>query len=155
MIRTDAEYKEAVAKLDEQAARLRESQTKLKEMNLSKEDIKRALDPLRTFSEQLKDDVQSYERLNRGEFDELRNFEGIGRLLVALRIASGMSQRELAHRLGVHESAVSRDERNEYHGISFDRASRLLDALDVKLSTTVVDLPRGPAEHSGATSRSR
>jgi transcriptional regulator with XRE-family HTH domain len=37
---------------------------------------------------------------------------------VALRIATGLTQRQLAETLGVHESQVSRDERNEYHGIA-------------------------------------
>lgn len=41
-------------------------------------------------------------------------------------------------RLGVHESLVSRDERNEYHGITLDRAARILDALGVELRSTVV-----------------
>jgi len=35
-------------------------------------------------------------------------------MLAALRIARGVSQRDLAGRLGVHESQVSRDKRNEY-----------------------------------------
>jgi len=58
-------------------------------------------------------------------------------MLIALRIARGVSQRKLAERLGVHESQVSRDERNEYHGITLDRASRVLDALEVDLRSTV------------------
>jgi transcriptional regulator with XRE-family HTH domain len=47
------------------------------------------------------------------------------------------SQRELAKRLGVPESQVSRDERNEYFGITLERAVRILDALGVKLHTRV------------------
>jgi transcriptional regulator with XRE-family HTH domain len=57
----------------------------------------------------------------------------LGHMLVALRIARGLTQRELAARLDVHESQVSRDERNEYHGITVDRASRVLDAMGVQL----------------------
>ncbi|MGA2447310.1 MAG: helix-turn-helix domain-containing protein [Polyangiaceae bacterium] len=52
---------------------------------------------------------------------------------LALRIALGLTQRELAERLEVHESQVSRDGRNEYHGMTVDRASWILDALGVKL----------------------
>ncbi len=37
----------------------------------------------------------------------------IGRLLISVRIANGLSQRDLAERLDVHESVVSRDERND------------------------------------------
>ncbi len=71
------------------------------------------------------------------EMGAIRNLRGIGHLLIALRIARGISQRQLAERLGVHESQVSRDERNEYHGITLDRAARVLDALGVELRSTV------------------
>jgi len=49
------------------------------------------------------------------------------------RRAPRRTARELADLLGVHESQVSRDERNDYHGITVDRASRVLDALGVRL----------------------
>jgi transcriptional regulator with XRE-family HTH domain len=61
------------------------------------------------------------------------DFRGLGHLLVSLRIAKGISQRELARRLYIHESQVSRDERNEYFGITLERAIRVLDALNVRL----------------------
>jgi DNA-binding XRE family transcriptional regulator len=112
----------------------------LKELKLAKEEIKRVLDPIQSFHLQLKEEVQSYERLKRGEFDEVRNFDGMGRLFVALRISQGMTQRELAERLGVHESQVSRDERNEYHGITLERANRLLDALGADTRTAVMQV---------------
>jgi len=54
-----------------------------------------------------------------------------------------VTQRELAKRLEVSESQVSRDERNEYHGITVDRAQRVLDALGVEVTTEVASL-RGP-----------
>ncbi len=100
------------------------------------------MDPLVTFHEQYKEEVASYERLRRGEFDEVTNFEGLGRLLIALRISQGLSQRDLAARLSVHESAVSRDERNDYHGISIDRAAKILAALGVKVKTLVESAPK-------------
>lgn len=137
MIRNETEYKEAVERIAEEAARLKEQRAQLVTMDLSKEEIKRALDPVRSFHEQLKEEVESYERLKRGEFEELRNFEGLGRLLIALRIAQGVSQRELAERLGVHESQVSRDERNEYHAVTVERANKLLEALGAEVRSTV------------------
>jgi transcriptional regulator with XRE-family HTH domain len=85
----------------------------------------------------LKEEVESYERLKRGEFDELENLHGLGQMLISLRIAQGISQRDLAKRLGVHESQVSRDERNEYFGITLERTIRILDALNVRLRTKV------------------
>ena len=62
--------------------------------------------------------------------------------MVALRIAQGVTQRELARRLGVSESQVSRDERNEYFGITLERATRVVEALGFRLRTKVdVDTP--------------
>ena len=145
MIRNESEYQEAVERISKQAARLKEERTKLQELDLSKEEIKRALDPLRSFHEQLKEELDSYERLKRGEFEELRNFEGVGRLLIALRIAKGVSQRELAERLGVHESQVSRDERNEYHGVTVERANRILEVLGAEIRSVVEAVEKVPA----------
>ena len=144
MIRSESEYQTAVTRLKDESQRLKEQQKQLQGMDLSKEEIKRVLDPIRSFHEQLKEEVGSYERLKRGEFDEIRNFEGLGRLLVALRIAQGITQRELADRLGVHESQISRDERNEYHGLTVERASRILDALGADTRTAVLSLGSPP-----------
>ena len=151
MIRNEAEYKEAVQRLKDESQRLRQQEKQLKELNLSKEEIKRVLDPIQSFHLQLKEEVQSYERLKRGEFDEVRNFDGMGRLFVALRISQGMTQRELAERLGVHESQVSRDERNEYHGITLERASRLLDALGADTRTAVMQVHPATNERAAET----
>jgi DNA-binding XRE family transcriptional regulator len=151
MIRSENEYQTAVTRLKEEFQRMKEQQKQLQGMDLSKEEIKRVLDPIRSFHEQLKEEVASYERLKRGEFDELRNFEGFGRLLVALRIAQGVTQRELADRLGVHESQISRDERNEYHGLTVERASRILDALGADTRTAVLSLGSLPVTTGSPT----
>jgi DNA-binding XRE family transcriptional regulator len=142
MIRSKTEYREAVKGVREEERRLSDQRAKLKEMGLGREEIKRAMDPLLAFHEQLKEEVESYERLKRGEFEEIRNFTGLGRLLIAVRISQGLSQRELAERLGVHETQVSRDERNEYHGITVERANRILEALGVEVRTTVASLSK-------------
>jgi hypothetical protein len=141
MIRNEAEYKEAVDRVREEAQRLAAHEAELGKLNLSTEEIKRVMDPMRSFHEQLKEEVAGYERLKRGEFTELLNFRGLGGLLVSLRIALGLTQRELAERLEIHESQVSRDERNEYHGVTVDRAGRILDALGVELRTQVTESP--------------
>lgn len=110
----------------------------LRALGHGKSEVKRVLDPIQSFHDQLQEEVASYDRLKRGEFDEVSNFRGIGRLLIALRIANGLTQRELAERLEVSESQVSRDERNEYHGMTLERANRILEVLGAELRTTVV-----------------
>ncbi len=137
MIRNETEYQEAVARLADERKRFADHRTQLKKTGLKDDEIKRVIDPMESFHLQLKEEVESYERLKRGEFDELDNLRGLGHLLISLRIAQGVSQRELAKRLEVHESQVSRDERNEYFGITLERAVRVLDALDAHLRTKV------------------
>jgi ribosome-binding protein aMBF1 (putative translation factor) len=141
MIRNETEYQEASARLAEERSRLADHRTRLREAGLSVADIKRVIDPMESFHLQLQEEVESYERLKRGEFEELDNLRGLGHLLISMRIAQGISQRELAKRLGVHESQVSRDERNEYFGITLERAIKILDALNVRLHTKVEIAP--------------
>ena len=137
MIRNETEYQEASVRLAEERNRLADHRARLKEVGLNDEELKRVIDPMESFHLQLQEEVESYERLKRGEFEDLDNLRGLGHLLISVRIAQGISQRELANRLKVHESQVSRDERNEYFGITLERAVKILDALDVRLHTKV------------------
>ena len=137
MIRNESEYKEAVQRLADEKDRLAEHRARLIEQGLDKSAVKNVMDPMESFHLQLQEEVTSYERLKRGDFEDLENLRGIGHLLVALRISRGMTQRELATLLGVHESQISRDERNEYHGVSVDRVTKILEALGVQLRTKV------------------
>lgn len=137
MIRNEVEYMEAVQRLKDQEQRFSEQQQSLERMGLDSGQVKRVMDPVESLRQQLAEEVASYERLKRGEFDEIHNLRGIGQLLIATRIYRGLSQRELAQRLGVHESQVSRDERNEYHNITLERAARILEVLGIELSSHV------------------
>ncbi len=49
MIRNENEYREAVARLAEEKKRIDAQQAELRKMELSAEEIKRALDPIRSF----------------------------------------------------------------------------------------------------------
>lgn len=133
MIRNETEYQEALRRLREEEARHAEQRKKLNQTKLSEDEVKRVMDPLMSFHQQLVEEVESYERLKRGDLGEVTNLHGLGRMLVALRIARSLTQRDLAAKLGVNESQVSRDERNEYHGITVDRASKILDTLGAEL----------------------
>ena len=144
MIRNDTEYQQAVTRIKEEKKRMAAEKIRLEQEGLTPQETKRALDPMRSFHMQLVEEVDGYEKLKRGEFEELHNFQGIGRMLIALRIHRGLSQRQLAEKLNVHESQVSRDERNEYNGITLERATKLLEVLNVSLHTTI-EIPQPSA----------
>lgn len=141
MIHNEKEYREAVARIGREKIQLAQQMVELKGLGLSPDEIKRAVDPLRSFHQQLEEEVLAYQRLKQGQFDEIDDLRNLGQLLVSLRIAKGLTQRELAQRLGVHETQVSRDERNEYHGITLERASKVLDALGARMHGRV-ELPK-------------
>ena len=153
MIRNESEYQEAVGRIDAERERLSGHAAAWARQGFTPEQIAKLREPLEAFHLQLVEEVRSYERLKRGQFGEFENFAGLGQVLIGLRIARGMTQRELAERLGVSETSVSRDERNEYHGITVDRANRVLDAMEVRLVTRVEVEPLGALGERGGTPR--
>ena len=138
MIRSETEYQQAVSRIEDEKLRLDQQREQLTQMGLTAEEIQRAMEPLVSFHYQLIEEVEYYERLKRGDLGEALNLEGIGRMLVAARIARGLTQRQLAQKLEVHESQVSRDERNEYHGITLERAAKVLKALNLELKSQFI-----------------
>ncbi len=155
MIRNESEYKKAVRRIQKERGRLSEQERRLKKEGLSKSKVDNLLNPFRSFHLQLQEEVESYEKLRRGEIGELRNLQGLGQTLVAVRIAMGLTQRGLAKRLGVHESQVSRDERNEYHGITVERATRILEALGALLRSSFDDLVQPVPKATSSTHRAQ
>jgi DNA-directed RNA polymerase specialized sigma subunit len=144
VIRNEREYKEALARLTQDAEVIAAQRQALEDSGLSTaEEVKRALGPLLSFRAQLEEEVEWYERARRREFNVSHDVRDIGQMLIALRIANGLTQKELADQLGVSEAMVSRDERNEYHGITVERAQRILDVMGETLRFQVED--RSPA----------
>lgn len=137
MIKTEKEYQDALRRMDEDKAVVAKQREALKKQKFTAVQIEKALEAIFTFHEQLAEEVQWYERVKRGNLGTLSSLASIGRYLVALRIRAGITQKELADKLKVAESQVSRDERNEYHGISVERAQKIMDLLHAKIQATV------------------
>ena len=85
-----------------------------------------------SFQAQLEEEIEIYDRLRRGELPTLYSLSDIGQWLIGVRISQGLSQKELAGRLNVSEQQISRDERNDYHGITVDRAEQILQTMGVQ-----------------------
>lgn len=67
-------------------------------------------------------------------------FEGVARLVIKYRTSLGLSQAELAERVGTSHSAISRIESGE-HKTSVQTLQRIAAALDVRF---VMGFERGP-----------
>ncbi len=142
MIRNDKEYGITRQRIDDAERVLAAQQSALQSTGLSLAEIERGLAPIKAFRAQLEEEIAWYDRVCRRDFDAIQGLTGVGQLLIAARIANGLSQRELAERLSISEAQVSRDERNEYHGVTVERAQRILDTLG---ETLTLRLERKPA----------
>jgi transcriptional regulator with XRE-family HTH domain len=153
MIRNEGEYKDSVSRLVAERANLSQLEDRLKAAGLSGEDLELVMAPALTQLAQLEGEVHAFALMKKGDLSAYTTVGSLGRLLTAARIASNISQRELAARLGCHESQVSRDERNEYRGISLGRLNELINALDLEVTVRarVRSLARAAASPELAT----
>jgi len=137
MIRNEKEYNEALARLSTDQDFIVRQRASLEQIGLTPAEVNRAMQPAISFHAQLEEEVEWYKRVKERDFEVVHSLTDIGHLLIAARIANGLSQRDLAARLNVSEAQVSRDERNEYHGVTVDRAQRILDVLEERVSTRI------------------
>lgn len=140
MIRTEREYKLAIQDYTDARQRIDRLRASLQQQGYDASTIADLLDSEVSFNAQLGDEIDLYERARKRQF-EATPLQSIGLLLIQLRIANDLTQRELAERLGVHESVVSRDERNAYHGVTIERATKVLAAMGERLDLVVAARP--------------
>ena len=79
----------------------------------------------------LEADMREYENLKAGGFqmERLDVVEEVPVLLIKARIAQGLTQKELASRVGLKEQQIQRYEADEYASASFSRIKEVADAL--------------------------
>jgi HTH-type transcriptional regulator/antitoxin HigA len=88
---------------------------------------------------QLEEEVREYDQLKAGDFKLPRvdRLDQIAPSIVKLRIAKGVSQTELARRLGVSKQIISRYEESDYETVGVARLQEILDAIGVKTLVTL------------------
>jgi len=81
----------------------------------------------------LEAELSHYELLKSGEitFAKAHSLENLPSVLVQARIASGMSQTDLAKRLGMKPQQIQRYEASDYSGASLDRLIDVCEVLNV------------------------
>lgn len=134
MITNEVQYRATTAHLErfEEAARnlearLGSSPTKLARLEL---------DAVRAQAEDLRSELEDYERLRSGEVStfEASSLAELATLLVKARIARGWTQRRLGEALGVAEQQVQRYEATGYRSASLARICDVAEALDVAVT---------------------
>ena len=137
MIKNKSSYQKTLKDIQLQENHIRNEEIRFRQMGLTLEQVEQAVQPLKSFLENLKEDALEYEKINDGNFDSMTDFRSIGKILIAGRIYKGVTQGELAKRLGVAESQISRDEKNEYYGSSIEKLSTVLSVLEIDLKIAI------------------
>jgi len=90
-------------------------------------------DALTSQLEDLQTQIKRYERLKSGEVKRLaaKDVVDIGTKLIEARIAQGLSQKQLAERLGMKEQQIQRYEHERYEAASLARIAEIAGALDI------------------------
>ena len=103
-------------------------------------DVRADLDPiianaeevsLESMIEELRDELQEYERTKQGHVDmtTLHSMHMVPAALIKARIAKGLTQRQLANRVGLKEQQIQRYESNDYRNVDFGRVQEIAQAL--------------------------
>lgn len=89
--------------------------------------------------ETLQFEIQDYEALltGRQQSFQLNSFDELPRTLIKARIAAGLSQRELAGRLGLKEQQIQRYEATEYASASLARVRAIIHALNIRVQEKI------------------
>jgi HTH-type transcriptional regulator/antitoxin HigA len=88
---------------------------------------------------QLEDELHEYDQLKAGELSlpRVERLDQIAPFVARIRIAKGMSQTELARRLGVSKQVISRYEESDYQTVAIPRLQEILDAIGIKTAVTL------------------
>ena len=88
-------------------------------------------DALRSQLADLRSEMREYESLTAGGFpvDDLQAIANLPVVLIKARIAQGLSQKDLARRLGLKEQQIQRYEATDYASASFKRIREVAGAL--------------------------
>jgi ribosome-binding protein aMBF1 (putative translation factor) len=115
--------------------------------------IRRAMrDAMESQLADLRSELAEYDALRAGQVRVLE-LDSLGQLPDALiqgRIAAGLSQKDLAARLGLREQQIQRYEARRYAGASLERIQAVADALGMQIQERVT-LPVGAAGASDRT----
>jgi HTH-type transcriptional regulator/antitoxin HigA len=106
------------------------------------------IDALKSQIVDIEAELAEYDLLKSGQvsFSKTYALEELPRVLIQARIASGMSQTDLAERLGMKPQQVQRYEATDYMGASLGRLIEISNALDVKASGSF----EGPKQVGGS-----
>jgi ribosome-binding protein aMBF1 (putative translation factor) len=85
-------------------------------------------------------ELTEYERLRSGKLRKLKKstFQELPTELIRARIARGLTQKDLARKLGLKEQQIQRYEETDYASASLHRVYEVIKALDLEVREEVI-----------------
>jgi HTH-type transcriptional regulator / antitoxin HipB len=84
-------------------------------------------------------EIKEYNGLKVGKVEiTMASIEDLPKVLIQKRIGLGMTQKELAAKLGIKEQMVQRYEASSYESIGFQRLTEVWNALSASIPTVIV-----------------
>jgi HTH-type transcriptional regulator / antitoxin HipB len=84
-------------------------------------------------------EIKEYNDLKVGKVEiTMASIEDLPKVLIQKRIGLGMTQKELAAKLGIKEQMVQRYEASSYESIGFQRLTEVWNALSASIPTVIV-----------------
>ena len=123
MIKTDRQLRHTEKEMDRFEAALKEQPK-----GASRDALQSVLDDMR-------EDVADYAALKRGDLSRARSTSpyGLPEVIIRTRIARGLSQSDLAEKVGVAPQQIQRWEADDYESINAARLLEIADVLGVRL----------------------
>lgn len=159
MIKNDVQYKVTkvqAERFEKALHELREEASERFAKNPKLRDVYEA--SIKSQLEELREQLAEYDALRSGSGArlELHSLDEVAKVLVQARIASGLSQRDLAERLSMKEQQIQRYEATEYASASLTRLKEIALALGLQVKEPAIFKPiRHAPKRRRATSAKR
>ncbi len=147
MIKTERQYQITKTQAEKFEAALRQAEARSYSDPLLAQ-LER--DSLRSQFEELRDQLAEYDRLRSGSIREISvdTMDQLPQALIKARIAAGLSQKDLADRLGLKEQQIQRYEATDYSTAGLRRIGEIVNALGtaIHMKVTVPSVTPSPSE---------
>ena len=137
MIKNERQYKITRSRADEVRNTIGELQGVALPDGLQPEMRELQLDALRGTLGDLEGELAEYDALHDASMIEATGIEQLPSALIRARIALGLTQRQLAERIGLQEQAIQRYEAADYFGVSFARLVEIASALEASVDCKI------------------
>jgi ribosome-binding protein aMBF1 (putative translation factor) len=135
MIQNERQLKITRGRLEQFRKSLNELETSARPKDIDPLLWKAEQDAVTSTIEELEEDIKSYENLKAGKVKTVKvaSFDDVPKALIQARIAQGLTQKELADKLGVREQQVQHDEEILYSSASLSRLKRVAEVLGLEV----------------------